>query len=122
VLMTAILMPLFYPMVSLFHPPVEIVDDIFWVTLINAVAQIPLWSISFLLPAGLRAAGDARFTSVVSLLSMWLFRIVLGYVLGISMGFGIIGVWVAMNLEWGVRGLIFLWRFRGKKWYEHRLV
>ncbi|WP_420818450.1 MATE family efflux transporter [Paenibacillus ginsengarvi] len=121
-LMTAILMPLFHPLVQLFHPPAEIVDDIFWVLLINAIAQIPLWAISFILPSGLRAAGDSRFTSISSMLSMWLFRVVLGYVLGITLGFGIIGVWMAMNCEWGVRGALFLWRFRGKKWYEHKLV
>jgi putative MATE family efflux protein len=122
VLMTIILMPLFYPLVSLFHPPAEIVDNIFWVLLINAIAQIPLWSISFILPSGLRAAGDSRFTSLTSMLTMWLFRVVLGYLLGITLGFGIIGVWIAMNCEWGVRGALFLWRYRGKKWYEHKLV
>lgn len=122
VLMTAILLPLHHPLVSMFHPPADIADDIFWVTLINAIAQIPLWSISFLLPAGLRAAGDSRFTSITAMLSMWLFRIVCGYLLGIVLGFGIIGVWLAMNLEWGVRGALFLWRFRGKKWYAHKLV
>lgn len=122
VLMTAILMPLFHPLVSLFQPPSEIVDDIFWVTVINAVAQIPLWALSFILPSGLRAAGDSKFTSITSMLSMWLFRVVLGYVLGITLGFGIIGVWAAMNCEWGVRGLVFLWRYRGQKWYAHKLV
>jgi putative MATE family efflux protein len=122
VLMSAILMPLFHPMVSLFHPPAEIVDDIFWVTTVNAIAQIPLWSISFILPSGLRAAGDSRFTSVAAMLSMWLFRLTLGYVLGITLGFGVLGVWLAMNCEWGVRGAIFLWRFRGKKWYQNKLV
>lgn len=122
VLMAAILMPLFHPLVRLFQPPPEIVDDLFWVLLINAIALIPLWSISFILPSGLRAAGDARFTSVASMLTMWLVRIVLGYVLGITLGYGIIGVWLAMNLEWGVRGVLFLWRFRGKKWYQHKLI
>ncbi|WP_271751602.1 MATE family efflux transporter [Cohnella sp. JJ-181] len=122
ILMTAILMPLFYPMVNLFHPPADIVDDIFWLTLVNAVAQIPLWSISFILPAGLRAAGDARFTSIASMLSMWLFRIVLGYVLGITLGLGVMGVWLAMNCEWGVRGVLFLKRFRGDKWYAKKLI
>lgn len=122
VVMTLILMPLFYPLVNLFHPPAEIMDEIFWVLTINAIAQIPLWAISFLLPSGLRAAGDSRFTSITSMLTMWLFRIMLGYVLGITLGFGIIGVWVAMNCEWGVRGMIFLWRYRGTKWYQHKLV
>jgi putative MATE family efflux protein len=120
--MLLILMPLFRPIVGMFHPPAEIVDDIFIITLINAIAQVPLWGISFIMPSALRAAGDSKFTSVMSMLSMWLFRIVLGYMLGIVLNFGILGVWVAMNCEWGVRGAIFLWRFRGEKWYRRRLI
>lgn len=120
--MSLILLPLFHPVVSLFHPPAEIVDDIFIVTLINALAQIPLWAFSFIMPAALRAAGDSKFTSIVSMLSMWLFRISLGYVLGIVLDYGIVGVWLAMNCEWGVRGLVFLLRFRGEKWYRKRLI
>lgn len=121
-LMAIILLPLSYPLMDLFHPPAEIRRELFWLIAMNAVAQVPLWSISFILPAGLRAAGDARFTSFMSMLSMWLFRVVLGYVFGVTLGFGIIGVWAAMNCEWGVRGAIFLWRLRGEKWYAHRLI
>lgn len=117
-----ILVPLFNPLVSLFHPPDDILRELFIIVLINAIAQIPLWPISFLLPAALRAAGDSKFTSMTSMLSMWLFRVVLGYVLGIVFHMGIIGVWLAMNIEWGVRGLIFLWRFKGDQWYRHRLI
>jgi len=122
VLMGLIIIPLFGPLVSLFHPPAEIVDDIFTIVLINIIAQIPLWAISFIMPSALRAAGDSKFTSTTAMLSMWLFRIVLGYILGIVLHFGIVGVWLAMNCEWGVRGTIFLWRFKGKKWYRHRLI
>lgn len=121
-LTTLLLMPLYVPLVSIFAPPAEIVDDIFWVILLTAIAQIPLWPISFILPSALRAAGDSRFTSISSMLSMWLFRVIFGYLLGITMGLGIFGVWLAMCCEWGVRGAIFLWRFRGKNWYRHRLI
>ncbi|WP_276355139.1 MATE family efflux transporter [Cohnella caldifontis] len=117
-----ILLPLSKPLVDLFQPPAEIYDDIYWILLINAIAQIPLWSISFILPSALRAAGDSKYTSIVSMLSMWLFRVVLGYILAIVLHVGLLGVWIAMNCEWGVRGLIFLRRYRGEKWYRHRLV
>ena len=75
-----------------------------------------------MVPADLRTAGDSRFPSVASMLTMRLFRVGMGYMLGIMLGFGLLGIWLAMNLEWGVRGTIFLWRFRGKKWYAHKLV
>lgn len=122
VVMTLIILPLFHPLVSLFAPPTEIIGTLFTLTVINQIALIPLWSISFITPSALRAAGDSKFTSMVSMLTMWLFRVVFGYILGIVLDFGIIGVWVAMNCEWGVRGAIFLWRFRGDKWYKHKLI
>jgi putative MATE family efflux protein len=122
ILMSLIIIPLFQPLVGLYHPPADIVDDIFTIMLINLIAQIPLWSISFIMPSTLRASGDSKFTSIIAMLSMWLFRIVLGYILGIVCHFGVIGIWLAMNIEWGVRGGIFLWRFGGKKWYQHRVI
>ena len=122
VVMALIVLPLFRPLVSLFHPPEQIVHTIFIIVLINAIAQIPLWSISFITPAALRAAGDSKYTSIVSMLSMWLFRVVLGYILGIMLPLGIVGVWLAMDCEWGVRGVIFLLRYKGKKWYQHHLI
>ena len=122
VLMGALILPFLRPLVSLFNPPGVIVPTIFTIIVINNIAQIPLWAISFVMPSGLRAAGDAKFTFIVSMLSMWLFRVVLGYILGVHTPLGIIGVWLAMDCEWGVRGAIFLHRFRGKKWYAHHLI
>ena len=94
-------------MMKLFNPPDEIIPTIFTLIFMSAIAQPFLWSPSFIMPSALRAAGDSNFTSIASLLSMWLLRVVLGYILGITLGFGIIGVWVAMIVEWGVRGMIF---------------
>ena len=117
-----LLMPLFPILIQLFNPPEEIIPTIFTLIIIVAIAQPLLWPPSFIMPSALRAAGDSKFTSIASLLSMWLLRVILGYILGITLGFGIIGVWVAMIVEWGVRGIIFGWRFKGKKWYAHKLV
>jgi Na+-driven multidrug efflux pump len=117
-----IIMPFFPLLIKMFNPPEEIIPTIFTLILISAIAQPLLWSQSFIMPSALRAAGDSNFTSIASLLSMWLLRVVLGYILGITLGFGIIGVWVAMIIEWGVRGMIFTGRFKGKKWFAHKLV
>jgi putative MATE family efflux protein len=122
VMMTALLLPLFYPIISLFSPPASVVPDVYRILVINCIALITLWPISFITPSALRAAGDSKFTSVVAMLSMWLFRVVMGYLLGIVFKFGIVGVWLAMDCEWGVRGTVFLLRYHGDKWYRHNLV
>lgn len=117
-----ILLPLFPLMMKMFNPPDEIIPTLYVMMLISAAAQPLFWSSSFIMPSALRAAGDSNFTSIAALLSMWLLRVILGYLLGITFGFGVIGVWVAMITEWLSRGIIFVWRFKGTKWYAHKLV
>ncbi len=45
----------------------------------------------------------------VSMLSMWGCRVVVGYVLGIMLGWGVVGVWMGMFATWAV-GVLFNWR------------
>ena len=122
IIMTALILLLFDPMVAMYHPPKQIIHSIFIISVMNSIFQIFIWSISFIIPSALRAAGDSKFTSISSMFSMWLVRVVLGYILGIMTSLGVIGVWLAMDLEWGVRGTIFLTRLHGDKWYQHHVI
>ena len=74
------------------------------------------WPLSFTLPQALRAAGDTRFTMVVSSVSMWTMRVGFGVLLGRVLGFGVLGIWMAMFADWLLRIAFFLPRFRGHKW------
>lgn len=116
------LLPFFHLGMGLFHPPAEIIPNIFQLYLIALTMHFLTWSVGFILPAALRAAGDAKFTTVTSLLSMWIFRIGMGFLFGVVLGYGLTGIYAVMTVEWGVRGTIFLLRFRGKKWYQHELI
>lgn len=84
--------------------------------LIHAGCGLVLWPASFVLPNALRAANDVRFTMVVSIASMAVWRIVLSYVLGTRMGMGAIGVWIAMIVDWTCRTVFFVTRFARGKW------
>lgn len=117
-----IVLPMLHPIVLLFHPPAQIIPVIIKIVLVSFVGMFLTWPVSFLTPSALRAAGDSKFTFLFSMLSMWLIRVVLGYILGIVLPLGIFGVYLAMNFEWFVRGLIFTYRLRGKKWYQHHLI
>lgn len=121
-LVDLILLPFFPLGMKLFNPPAAILPEIYRLYLIAIVMHFLTWSICFILPSALRAAGDANFTSLTSLLSMWIFRIGMGYFVGIVLGYGLTGIYFVMTLEWGGRGLIFLLRFKGKKWYQHQLT
>ena len=81
-----------------------------------------LWPLAFALPNTLRAGLDAKFTMMVSVFSMWVFRIGMSYVLGAWLGMGLFGVWTAMQIDWAVRSLVFGVRFLGHKWEKARVL
>ncbi|WP_235836385.1 MATE family efflux transporter [Enterococcus timonensis] len=117
-----LMLPFFHLGMKLFNPPAEILPNIFQIILIALVMHPITWSISFILPSALRAAGDAKFTTTVSLISMWVVRVGIGYLVGIVLGFGLPGIFFVMTVEWGFRGSIFLLRYRGDKWHQKEVL
>lgn len=108
--------------IFLFNVPLSVEHQVYQIIVVVFFARIIAWPVSFITPSALRAAGDANYTSIVSLGTMWCVRIVLGYLLGIHFQLGLIGIWGAMCLEWGIRGIIFSLRIFSNKWQEKRLV
>lgn len=81
----------------------------------NGSAMI-LWPVAFVLPNMLRACNDVRYTMVVSICSMFCFRVMFGYILGARMGMGAVGVWIAMDLDWICRTAFFVGRYISGRW------
>lgn len=75
---------------------------------------ILLWTPSFVLPNAMKATGDAKFVMVTAVLSMFIFRVALSYVLGIRFGMGAVGVWICMVIDWICRIICFTARFEKK--------
>ena len=90
--------------------------------IIHESCAVALWSASFVLPNALRAANDVRFTMTVSIISMWLCRILFSYVLALWCGLGLKGVWIAMTMDWVVRAALFIWRYFSGKWETKQLL
>lgn len=74
------------------------------------------WPPSFSLPNALRAAGDVKFTMYVSMISIWVMRVLLSYFLGMYLGWGIYGIYCGMIADWFGRGIPFTIRFVKGKW------
>lgn len=87
-----------------------------------AVCSILTWVPSFGLPNILRAAGDVRFTMAVSMLSMLALRLGASYLLVYGFGLSLLGVWMAMHLDWIARGVCFIVRFSRNKWLEKKVI
>ena len=87
-----------------------------------AVAAALMHEPAFVLPNALRAAGDMRFTMLVSVISMWTMRVLLCYVFAYTFDLGVLGVWLAMYSDWVLRSILFLWRFWSGRWKNRNLV
>ena len=108
-----VLLPLIMRLYNVSDQAAEYARQIIWM---HGIVGSVLWPASFTLPQALRAAGDTRFTMVVSTLSMWTLRVGLGVLLGRYWGFGVLGIWMAMFADWALRVSFFLPRFHGHKW------
>lgn len=71
---------------------------------------------------GLRATGDIKFTTAISLFTTIGVRLVFSILFAIVMNLGVIGIAFAMCLDWSVRGIIFWIRFKRNKWKEFRVI
>lgn len=111
--------PLILPFYSLSR---ETIDLAYQCIFLHGLIAITIWPLSFTFPNALRAANDAKYTMIVSALSMWIFRFCLSYVLGQYMNMGLLGVWIAMFVDWGVRCIFFVWRYQSGKWMNRQLV
>lgn len=116
-----IAIPLFPFLAGLYTPSHEITR--LTVVLMTVTSfMVPMWPFAFVLPAGLKGAGDVRYTLIVSTLSMWIFRISLGYLMCITLRWGVLGVWIGMYSDWLLRGIAFWIRFKNKKWLKHEVI
>lgn len=88
----------------------------FEMVLAMTIVKPLVWVGAFGLPYGFRAAGDVKFSMIVSVCSMWSLRVGLCVLLVRRFGFGLMGVWIGIFVDWIVRAVIFSGRFVSGKW------
>ena len=86
------------------------------VMILHNIIAVLFWTPGFMLASSLRAAGDARFTMIVSLTAMFIFRIPAAYLFAVVLDFGVMGVMMAMGVDWFYRFTINQIRLKGNKW------
>ena len=112
----------FNGLVDFYNAPQEVIPMIFLCVMITSISQPIIHNWAFMLPSVFRAVGDGNYCTIVSLVIMWVVRVFGGYVLGVVMDMGVMGIWIAMDLDWLVRALIFPIRFRGDKWLKNKVL
>ena len=108
-----IMVPLIVKMYGLSDVTADLAEKII---IFHSICAIIIWPLSFSIPNMLRAASDVMFTMIVGVGSMWIFRICCGFLLASYLGMGVFGVWVAMIIDWAVRSVCFVIRYRSGRW------
>jgi putative MATE family efflux protein len=84
-----------------------------------------LWAIVFVEPGramnivlmnSLKSAGDVNFPVVIGIFSMWGISVVFSYMLGVHLGLGLLGVWIATGMDEWLRGCFAFRRWLSKPW------
>lgn len=82
----------------------------------HSICAAVIWAPAFTLPYTLRASNDVALTMVISIISMWIFRVAFSYLLGLYLHMGLFGVWVAMTIDWLFRAICFTIRYKRGTW------
>ena len=71
---------------------------------------------------GLRTTGDITFTMGISIASTVGGRLLFSLIFGIVLNLGVIGIALAMCLDWVIRAIIFWLRFKSAKWKTYKVI
>jgi putative MATE family efflux protein len=106
-------------LLSLFHLQPETQRTAWHLFIAHGILCVFIWPFSWPFPSALRAANDAKFTMTVSLASMWIVRIGLSHLFTLFTDWNLYGVWAAMIMDWTVRAVFFIARWKSGFWRSH---
>lgn len=98
---------------------------------IIAIALPVLWAIVFIEPGramnivlmgSLKSVGDVQFPVVIGIISMWSVAVLLSYFFGVTLGLGLLGIWLAQGVDEWLRGLFAWKRWNSKAWLKKRAL
>lgn len=97
-------------------------DLVIWLVLINNIFNGLFYPFAGSLGNGLRAAGDVKFTMIVSISLTIVARLLFSAILGLWFNWKVIGVAIGMSMDLVFRGIIFIARLKSQKWTEFELI
>ncbi|NKE08248.1 MATE family efflux transporter [Mesobacillus selenatarsenatis] len=118
---TVIIVSIREPILGVFTTNKEIIREGSKVLLLCLILE-PGRTFNIVVISSLRAAGDAVFPVKMAFVSMWGISVPLAYILGIKMGFGLSGVWIAFIIDEWFRGIIMYIRWKSRAWEKKVLV
>ena len=74
------------------------------------------------LSSGLRASGDVKFAMLSSLFATVVCRTLFSFVFGLWMGMGVVGIALAMGLDWCIKAGLDIWRWKKGTWKTFKII
>ncbi len=107
----------FFPhhLIGIFNSDPEVIRYGSMALRIVAFSQ-PFFSSTMVLSGALRGAGDTRWPLYFALIGMWGVRLSIAYILVNLLGLGLMGAWIAMVVDLGIRGTMVFVRFKNGAW------
>ncbi len=95
---------------------------VFIIVLIHNIFAGIVQPFSMPLAAGLRAAGDVKFAMYSAIFCTVVLRTALSFVLALWLHMGVIGIALAMGIDWTVKAVLDVVRYQGGKWRSFRII
>jgi len=109
------------PLMKIFTDNQAIIDLAKMIVLIDIALEIGR-AVNILIGNTLKASGDIRFPVFIAILISWTIMLPLGYLFGIYLHLGLMGIWIAMAIDEVFRGTILLIRWVSRKWQNRSFV
>ncbi len=98
--------------------PRSLGQRVLWVDVLLEIGRC----FNIVLVRDLQAVGDVSFPVVIGICSQWIIGVGVAYLLGISWGLGLVGVWIAFMLDENLRAVIFVVRWKKGRWRSLKTV
>lgn len=101
---------------------VETKQMVFYLVVIHNLFNAFVFPISAPFANGLRAAGDVKYNMYVSIFATVVCRVALSILFGIYFHLGVIGIALAMGMDWCIRAALVVMRYRSGKWTRFKII
>lgn len=109
------------PLGLLYTQDEVVLNQVIIVLRIIALVQ-PALCITVVITGALQGAGETKFPMYSTLIGIWGIRVLGVYFLGIVLGMGLVGVWIAVSIDLILRGILLMWSFKRGKWKDIKLT
>ncbi len=104
-----------YSIASLLDKNEAVINEVLKYLYICMISE-PFIALNLAMSGALNGAGDTKALMRYTIFTLWIVRIPITYIFGISLGFGSVGIWWALNIGFFIQSMLTTRRFISKKW------